>query len=72
MTIVRPGGLLLTCSCSAAVTQTDALRSIVSEAGVKSGRDCTILWSSSAAADHPIHIGYPEGEYLSAILLRVL
>jgi len=69
---VKPGGLLLTCSCSGAVTQADLLASFVAEAAQSARRDVTILSKSSAAADHPVYIGYKEGAYLTALLLRIL
>ncbi|PQQ15355.1 Pseudouridine synthase/archaeosine transglycosylase [Prunus yedoensis var. nudiflora] len=36
------------------------------------GRKITILREAGAACDHPIDPSYPEGKYLSNILLRVL
>lgn len=36
-----------------------------------SGRKITILRQSGAACDHPIDPSYPEGAYLSNVLLRV-
>lgn len=36
------------------------------------GRKITFLRQSGAACDHPIDPSYPEGTYLSNILLRVL
>ena len=70
--LVRPGGLLLTCSCSAAVTQsTGLLRKLVAEAAQRAGRDVTVLSSSNAALDHPVHTAYPEGNYLTALLCHV-
>ncbi|KAI8553216.1 hypothetical protein RHMOL_Rhmol06G0326900 [Rhododendron molle] len=36
------------------------------------GRKVTIIRQAGAACDHPIDLSYPEGAYLSNILLRVL
>jgi 23S rRNA G2069 N7-methylase RlmK/C1962 C5-methylase RlmI len=71
MRLVRPGGLLLTCSCSAAVTQTGLLPQLISSAARAVGRSVTIVSTSSAGADHPVHAAYPEGKYLTACLCVV-
>lgn len=73
MSLVKPGGLLLTCTCSAAVTQTEgAFTQFVKEASSNVKRDVTVLSISNAASDHPIHLGYPESNYLTAVLCRIL
>ena len=72
MSLVKPGGLLLTCSCSAAVTQSNSLLSVVTDAAAAGRRDVTILAQSSTGGDHPVHLGYAEGSYLTAILMRIL
>ena len=36
------------------------------------GRRVTVLRQAGAACDHPIDPSYPEGAYLSNIMLRVL
>ncbi|KAL0398958.1 UNVERIFIED_CONTAM: Ribosomal RNA large subunit methyltransferase I [Sesamum radiatum] len=36
------------------------------------GRKITVIRQAGAACDHPIDPSYPEGEYLSNVLLRVL
>jgi 23S rRNA G2069 N7-methylase RlmK/C1962 C5-methylase RlmI len=36
------------------------------------GRKISVLREAGAASDHPIDPSYPEGAYLSNILLRVL
>ena len=35
------------------------------------GRQVTVLRTSGAAADHPIHPAFAEGAYLTAVLLHV-
>ena len=71
MKLCKPGGLLLTCSCSAAVTQTGELQNILLEASKVAKRDITILSVTGAAPDHPVHSAYPEGRYLTCILCSV-
>lgn len=70
--ICRPGGVLMTCSCSGAMTQTPgAFRTMLAEAASRAGRQITLLRHAGAAADHPVHMAYPEGEYLTNVMLRV-
>jgi len=71
MQLVRPGGLLMTCSCSGAMTQSGEFESIVAEAAVSVGRRMTILRHAGAAPDHTLNPGYPEGKYLTNLLIHV-
>ena len=71
LSLVKPGGLFLTCSCSAAVTQQKELPNILQEAARIARRDVTVLSTSHAAADHTVHLSYPEGQYLTAMLVCV-
>ena len=71
LSLVKPGGLFLTCSCSAAVTQQKELPNILQEAARIARRDVTVLSTSHAAADHAVHLTYPEGQYLTAMLVCV-
>ena len=68
MKLVRPGGLLLSFSCSAAVTQSNMLKEIIREAGVCLDRDVTFLSEMHAAKDHVVHASYKEGSYLSGVI----
>ncbi len=69
--LVKPGGLLLSCSCSAAVTQSGRLSEFISDAAHQLGRSTTIVSTSNAAGDHPVLTSYKEGSYLTAILVCV-
>lgn len=71
MALVKPGGLLLTCTCSAAMTQSGEFRRVIADAAKLARKDVTILSTTNAAGDHPVHLGYPEGEYLTALLLQI-
>ncbi|XP_038682229.1 ribosomal RNA large subunit methyltransferase I isoform X2 [Tripterygium wilfordii] len=72
MRLTKRGGLLMTCSCSGAMTQSGMFFRILQGAASTAGRKITILRQAGAACDHPIDPSYPEGAYLSNILLRVL
>ncbi|KAL0039616.1 hypothetical protein WJX77_003474 [Trebouxia sp. C0004] len=71
MRVLRPGGLLMTCSCSGAVTLDDHFLPALKEAARAAGRHFSILRSAGSGPDHPIDPGYPEGAYLKNVLLLV-
>jgi 23S rRNA (cytosine1962-C5)-methyltransferase len=68
--LLRPGGLLATFSCSGGVSE-DLFRKIVAGAASDAGVSALVLEHFHAAADHPVRIEFPEGEYLKGLLLRV-
>jgi len=66
--LLRPGGLLATFSCSGGVSA-EFFQSIVAGAAADAGVEARILERFSAAADHPVALGFPEGEYLKGLLV---
>jgi 23S rRNA (cytosine1962-C5)-methyltransferase len=66
--LLAPGGLLATFSCSGGVSP-ELFQSIVAGAALDAGADAKIIERFSAAADHPIALAFPEGEYLKGLLL---
>lgn len=70
--LTKRGGLLMTCSCSGAMTQSGMFLRVLQGAASMAGRKISVLREAGAASDHPIDPSYPEGAYLSNILLRVL
>jgi 23S rRNA (cytosine1962-C5)-methyltransferase len=70
MKIVKPGGLLLTCSCSGLISEEAFLVSL-RRAAQGAGRSLQILSISGAAPDHPFHVNVPETRYLKAVWARV-
>lgn len=68
---VKPGGLLMTYSCSGAISR-DLFQKIVFGALADSGRQAQIIQHLGAADDHPIALTFPEGEYLKGLLVRVI
>lgn len=71
MQITKKNGLLMTCSCSGAMTQSGMFIRVLQGAASMAGKRITILRQAGAACDHPVDMSYPEGAYLSNILLRV-
>ena len=73
MRLVKNGGILMTCSCSGAMTQSGDFRStVIAAAARRSGVQATVLSKAGAGADHTIDVRYSESEYLSAYLVRVM
>ncbi len=68
--LVAPEGLLVTCSCSAAVKPGDFLRTL-GLAARDAGREVVLLSMGQQGPDHPIPASFPEGHYLKCALLRV-
>jgi 23S rRNA (cytosine1962-C5)-methyltransferase len=68
--MLRPGGLLVTCSCSHHVTSTD-LEGAVASAAADAGRRVRLRERRGAAPDHPVVLNLPETEYLKCLILEV-
>lgn len=69
-TLVKPGGVLLTCSCSGAF-QRDEFLQLATSAASRDGRACQVLDVSGAGPDHPVSTRCRESEYLKAVWLRL-
>lgn len=69
--LVKPGGLLMTCSCSAAMTQSEHFVPTIVSAARKSRRQVTIIRSAGAATDHVMSPSYSLGRYLTNVLVSV-
>lgn len=67
---IAKGGLLMTFSCSQAVS-TDDFRTMVFTAAATVGRRVRVVRQLPHAMDHPVSIYHPEGEYLKGLLLQV-
>ncbi|HPR65006.1 MAG TPA: class I SAM-dependent rRNA methyltransferase [Thermoanaerobaculia bacterium] len=70
MKLLRPGGLLMTFSCSGNISPT-LFRQIIFGAAKDVGVQARILAQLGADWDHPISIYCPESEYLKGLLLRL-
>jgi 23S rRNA (cytosine1962-C5)-methyltransferase len=68
--LLRPGGLLATFSCSGGIPR-ELFQKIVASAALDAQRDAHILHRFEAAADHPVGLHFPEGEYLKGLLCRI-
>ncbi|HET8843669.1 MAG TPA: class I SAM-dependent rRNA methyltransferase [Ktedonobacteraceae bacterium] len=70
MQVLRPGGILLTCSCSGSVGMDDLL-GVVSQCAQRLSRSVQLLESYTHGVDHPIVLAMPETAYLKAIFCRI-
>jgi 23S rRNA (cytosine1962-C5)-methyltransferase len=68
--MLRPGGILVTCSCSYHVSAADLLDTVTA-AGVDSHRNLRLLENRGAAKDHPSVLGIPETAYLKCLIVMV-
>ncbi|WP_376788470.1 class I SAM-dependent rRNA methyltransferase [Thermoflexus sp.] len=68
--LIRPGGLLITFSCSGLVSL-ELFQKIVFAAAEDAGREVQILEKLSQGPDHPIRLSFPESEYLKGLIGRV-
>ena len=70
MEALPEGGLLMTFSCSQAVSKED-FQTMVFTAAMNAHRRVRIVRQLPHAMDHPVSIHHPEGEYLKGLLLEV-
>jgi 23S rRNA (cytosine1962-C5)-methyltransferase len=66
--LLAPGGLLATFSCSGGVSA-ELFQSIIAGAALDAGAGAKIIERFHAAADHPVALEFPEGDYLKGLLL---
>lgn len=66
----RPGGLLVLCSCSAAVNS-DALVRALALGATDANLTAIVLERHYQGADHPVPAAFPEGLYLKSVLARI-
>ncbi len=68
--MLRPGGLLVTCSCSHHVSENDFLEAVRAAAS-DARRSARILEKRGQAKDHPVLLNVPETAYLKCLLLQL-
>jgi 23S rRNA (cytosine1962-C5)-methyltransferase len=68
MRLLRPGGFLLTCSCSHHVTL-PAFEAVVRQAAAGLPFSFVLRERIMADADHPVWLNLPQSEYLKVLLL---
>jgi 23S rRNA (cytosine1962-C5)-methyltransferase len=68
--MLRPGGVLITCSCSYHVSASDFIE-MLANAALDAQRTARIVEVRGQAKDHPILLNIPETAYLKCLILRV-
>ena len=69
--MLRPGGTLITCSCSFHVSEAEFLEMLAS-AAADAGRVVRVLEKRGASRDHPVLLNVPETAYLKCIVCQAL
>ncbi|HLM57650.1 MAG TPA: class I SAM-dependent rRNA methyltransferase, partial [Pyrinomonadaceae bacterium] len=69
--LLRPGGTLITCTCSYHMTEPLFLE-VLSEAASDTRRRLQIVERRTQSRDHPVLVGVPETLYLKCVVARVL
>jgi 23S rRNA (cytosine1962-C5)-methyltransferase len=67
--LLRPGGVLVTFSCSGGVSP-ELFQKIVAGAAADAQAEVECLERLQADVDHPVVLSFPEGEYLKGMVLR--
>ena len=70
MKMLRPGGILVTCSCSFHVSSEDFLEG-VADAARDARKSLRLLERRGPAKDHPVLLNVPETSYLKCLILYV-
>ncbi|MEY4340416.1 MAG: hypothetical protein RLZ14_2266 [Actinomycetota bacterium] len=67
--LLAPGGVLLTWSCSGAMTM-DLFQKVVAGAALDARRTVRIVGRLHQPSDHPVPLAFPEAEYLKGLVLH--
>jgi 23S rRNA (cytosine1962-C5)-methyltransferase len=65
--LLRPGGILVTFSCSGGVDAA-LFQKIIAGAALDAGVDASIIEHLSQDGDHPVALNFPEGAYLKGLI----
>ena len=68
--LLRPGGVLISFSCSGGVSQ-DLFQKIIADAALDAGVEANIRVVLGQAEDHPVRLNFPEGRYLKGLICSV-
>jgi len=67
--LLKPGGCLITCSCSYHVHEPD-FEEILASAAIDAGVSVSVVEKRRQGRDHPVVLGVPETLYLKCVVLR--
>jgi 23S rRNA (cytosine1962-C5)-methyltransferase len=69
--LLKPGGFLITCSCSYHVNEA-AFAEVIFDAALDAKVDVSVVEKRMQGRDHPVVLGMPETYYLKCFVLRKL
>jgi 23S rRNA (cytosine1962-C5)-methyltransferase len=69
--LLKPGGFLITCSCSYHVNEA-AFAEVILDAALDARIDVSVVEKRMQGRDHPVVLGMPETYYLKCFILRKL
>ncbi|SNB46313.1 class I SAM-dependent rRNA methyltransferase [Geobacter sp. DSM 9736] len=71
MELLRPGGYLITCSCSYHMER-EMFRDLLTAAAQQAGREFRLIGIRGQAPDHPVLLAVPETDYLKCFMLQAV
>lgn len=71
MSKIKDNGVLVTCSCSGALSRED-FRTVLAWSAKDSNVEVQVLETLGQGCDHPIRLSFPESEYLKVFILRII
>jgi 23S rRNA (cytosine1962-C5)-methyltransferase len=71
MKLLKPGGYLVTCSCSYHISEALFLQ-LLAEAANDARKTISVVERRTQSQDHPILLAMPETHYLKCMIIRVL
>jgi 23S rRNA (cytosine1962-C5)-methyltransferase len=71
LSLLAPGGILVTCSCSHHLSEAMLLE-VLAEASLDAHRTLRVLERRTQSQDHPILLTVPETHYLKCLILEVV
>jgi 23S rRNA (cytosine1962-C5)-methyltransferase len=69
--LLKPGGVLITCTCSYHMSE-EMFLGLIAEAANDAHRKLQLIEKRTQASDHPILLGVPETYYLKCLIARVI
>lgn len=69
--LLKPGGVLVTCTCSYHMSE-DMFLGVIAEAANDAHRKLQLVEKRTQAGDHPILMSVPETYYLKCVIARVV
>lgn len=69
--LLRPGGILVSCTCSYHMSE-EMFLDLIAQAALDAHRRVQIIEQRGQSSDHPVLLGVPETHYLKCVIARVI